>query len=117
MPSVTKTSVASIVTAEHAAVTSKYTLVTLWVNPETNIPLAATFSINADILVPAFMSTSAPTRKTLSLEWTTENQFSGFDQFSGEIGGGRIYIKTRKGIKVKGTILGGPSSVQSFVGT
>ncbi|KAG9090017.1 hypothetical protein FRC06_001249 [Ceratobasidium sp. 370] len=117
MPPEAKTSVASIVTAEHAPVTSKYTLVTLWVNPETNIPLAATFNINTDILVPAFTSTDAPTRKTLSLEWTTEDQFCGFDQFSGEIGGDRIYIMTRKGIKVKGTIVGGPTSAQSFVGT
>lgn len=110
-------SMASISTADYLSVTSKYTLVTYWYNPETEIELTATFNINSDVTVPSFYSAEAPVRKTLSVEGSSEEQFFGFDEFSGEIGGGRIFIMTRKGLKVKGVIVGGPEKGQSFVGS
>ncbi|KAG8742418.1 hypothetical protein FRC10_001552 [Ceratobasidium sp. 414] len=116
MSNETKIYMASIVSADHLSATSKYTLITHWIHPQSGIPLAAAFNINADVVVPAFMSTDAPDQQTLSLEWTTDDQFLGFDEFSGEIGAGRIYIRTGKGIKVKGVIVGGPAGGQSFVG-
>jgi hypothetical protein len=105
-----------IVTAVDDDVTSKYTLRTWWTNPESGIDEPATFNINADVAVKRFKSTGAPDTKTLNLEWTDKDQFLGYDRFSGSIGGGRIYIKTEKGIKVKGEIVGGPTDGQTFVG-
>lgn len=116
MSGTTKTSAASIVTADYLSATSKYTLVTYWLNPQTEIPLETTFNLNTDVTVPAFSSLDAPDEKKLVLEWATEDQFLGYDRFSGEIGGGRIFLQTSKGIIVKGAIVGGPTRGQGFVG-
>ncbi|KAF8598450.1 hypothetical protein BDV93DRAFT_526725 [Ceratobasidium sp. AG-I] len=116
MPIPSLISMASIATADHLSATSKYNLVTYWYNPETEIELTSNFNINADVTVPAFFSAEAPARKTLNVEAISEDQFLGFDEFSGEIGGGRIFIVTKKGVKIKGEIVGGPDQGQSFVG-
>jgi hypothetical protein len=105
-----------IQTAVDDDITSKYTCRTYWRNPETEINEPATFNINADVAVKRFHSKDAPQKMTLTVEWTDKEQFLGYDRFSGSIGGGRIYIKTEKGIKVKGEIVGGPSDGQTFVG-
>jgi hypothetical protein len=39
-----------------------------------------------------------------------------FDSFRGNIGAGQIYLKTCKGVVIKGKINGGPSSGQSIIG-
>lgn len=114
--SAAKVCAASIVTAEHLAVTSNYTLLTFWRNPATRVDLNSVFNINADVMVPAFSSIQAPARATLIVEWSSESQLIGKDKFTGEIGGGRIYIKTDKGLVIKGAIAGGPAQVHSFSG-
>ena len=114
--SLIKTSAGSIVTAQQLSESSKYTLLSYWHNPQTGMDNETVFNINADSMVPTFASLEAPARRNLLVEWTDERQFLGYDRFSGEIGGGRIYIKTEKGIVIKGPIAGGPSRTRRFDG-
>jgi hypothetical protein len=111
-----QTTHAWIVTAVDDDIASKYTVKATLDNPETGIPEQWTYNINADVAVKRFKSTGAPDQRVLSLEYGNTGQFLGYDRFNGSIGSGRIYIKTEKGIKIKGTIEGGPTDGQTFVG-
>ncbi|KAF9058465.1 hypothetical protein BDP27DRAFT_1408284 [Rhodocollybia butyracea] len=84
---------------------SKFTAKGLkWVNPadhdEGTTPV--TFNINSDVTVPKFWSEN----KGLTLLY--DDIPMGFDSFRGNIGGGIIFIKTGKGVTIKGPIQGGP---------
>lgn len=93
---------------------SKFTIKgEMWVNPsdhdEGTVPI--TFNANSDVSVPKFWSEA----KGLKLLYDTFN--AGYDSFRGTIGGGKIFIKTGKGITIKGDISGGSPEGQSFVGS
>ncbi|KAF9072601.1 hypothetical protein BDP27DRAFT_1360918 [Rhodocollybia butyracea] len=93
---------------------SKFTAKGLkWVNPndhdEGTTPV--TFNINSDVTVPKFWSEN----KGLTLLY--DDIPMGFDSFRGNIGGGTIFIKTGKGITIKGPIQGGPEEGQTITGS
>ena len=93
---------------------SKFTIKgSMWVNPndhdEGTVPI--TFNANSDVSVPKFSSAD----KALKLLYTTFD--AGYDSFRGTIGDGKIFVKTGKGITIKGSITGGPAEGQSFVGS
>jgi len=99
---------------------SKFRLEGKLKNPVTEVDEIWAFNVNSDVSVVKFFSRGAdkvPIQYTLVGSWTKMEQFSGFDRFSGSIGGGRIYIKTTNGIVFKGEIVGGPAEGQSFVGS
>jgi hypothetical protein len=106
-----------IITAVDDDIASKYTFKTTLVDNETGNAEPYTYNINADVSVRRFSSKGAPSDETLTVEYANREQFLGHDRFSGSIGGGRIYIKTEKGIKIKGEIEGGPIDGQTFVGS
>lgn len=100
--------------AEDNPVYSKFTVKGgMWVNPNDHdegvVPI--TFNANSDVSVPKFWSAD----KGLTLLYDTFN--AGYGSFRGTIGAGRIFIKTEKGITIKGAISGGPAEGQSFVGS
>jgi len=97
-------------------VTSKYTFEDSWTNSETGISTKTVFNINADVTVPVFNSTGAPKERTLDVTFDDKLQRVGYDTFTGSIGEGRIYIRTAKGVVIKGEIEGGPEEGQSFIG-
>jgi hypothetical protein len=115
-PPGSKAAAAWINTDEDSDITSKYTLKCYLPNEETGIPEQWTYNINADVSLKRFKSTDAPDERALAAEYSNTEQFLGYDRFNGSIGSGRIYIKTEKGIKIKGTIEGGPQDGQTFVG-
>ncbi|KAF9072605.1 Aa1-PRI4 [Rhodocollybia butyracea] len=84
-----------------------------WVNPddhdEGTVPV--TFNVNSDVTVPKFWSDA----NALTLLY--DEIPMGFDSFRGSIGEGRIFIKTGKGITIKGPIHGGPREGQTFTGS
>jgi len=99
---------------------SKYRLEGRWENRETGILEIWTLNVNTDIPIPRFNSKGAnnsPPESNLTATYENNNQFIGFDRFSGSIGGGRFYLRTDKGVVVKGEIEGGPEEGQSFVGS
>ena len=100
---------------------SKFVLEGAWLDPETEISVRWTYNINSDVSVPAFNSPDAldkpPVYALSGTSWVRDSQFTGYDSFSGTFGEGRIYIKTRKGLVIKGPIVGGPDAGgQCFVG-
>lgn len=93
---------------------SKFTVKgAMWVNPndhdEGTVPI--TYNVNSDVSVSKFWSAD----KGLTLLYDTYS--AGFDSFRGTIGAGRIFIKTGKGITIKGPISGGPPEGQTIVGS
>ncbi|GJJ14408.1 hypothetical protein Clacol_008672 [Clathrus columnatus] len=98
---------------------SKFKLEGQWRNDETGINTPWTFNVNSDVSVNKFWTVGAdktPPQRTLEYTYDNSSQFIGFDRFSGSIGGGRIYIRTDKGVVFKGEIKGGPEEGQSFTG-
>lgn len=95
----------------------------MWLNDadhdEGKVPIS--FNCNADITVPKFWSDGAdknPPLRSLSgtyNDWTAQG--AGYDSFRGTIGENRIYLKTGKGVVIKGKISGGPTSGQTIVGS
>ncbi|KJA20684.1 hypothetical protein HYPSUDRAFT_783543 [Hypholoma sublateritium FD-334 SS-4] len=76
--------------AEDTAVYSKFTAKGgMWVNPADHDEgvVATSYSVNSDVTIPKFWSA------------------------------GRIFIKTGKGITIKGPISGGPTEGQTIVGS
>ncbi|CAA7262425.1 unnamed protein product [Cyclocybe aegerita] len=100
--------------AEDNAIYSKFTVKgAMWNNPadhdEGSVPI--TFNANSDVAVPKFYSAD----KSLTLLYDTFT--AGYDTFRGNIGGGKIFFKTGKGITIKGDVTGGPAEGQNFVGS
>ena len=93
---------------------SKFVLEGAWLDPETEISVRWTYNINSDVSVPAFNSPDAldkpPVYALSGTGWVRDSQFTGYDSFSGTFGEGRIYIKTGKGLVIKGPIVGGPDA-------
>ncbi|KJA18044.1 hypothetical protein HYPSUDRAFT_191405 [Hypholoma sublateritium FD-334 SS-4] len=87
----------------------------MWVNPADHDEgvVATSFSVNSDVTVPKFWSAE----KALTLLYDNDALSGGFDSFRGTIGDGKIFIKTGKGITIKGPISGGPSEGQTIVGS
>lgn len=87
----------------------------MWVNPADHDEgvVATSFSVNSDVTVPKFWSGE----KALSLLYEPDMISGGFDSFRGTIGDGKIFIKTGKGITIKGPISGGPAEGQTIVGS
>jgi hypothetical protein len=84
-----------------------------WVNPANHDEgtVSFTFNVNSDVTVPKFWSDDD------ALTILYDDIPMGFDSFRGSIGGSRIFIKTDKGITIKGQIHGGPREGQTFVGS
>jgi hypothetical protein len=101
---------------DNGDITSKFVLNVSIPNEETGIPVLYTFNVNSDVALHRFKSQDAPQEKKLTASYTSLDQFLGYDRFNGSIGGGRIFIKTEKGVKVKGAIEGGPGDGQTFTG-
>ncbi|KAF5353352.1 hypothetical protein D9756_007806 [Leucocoprinus leucothites] len=100
-------------------VQSKYTIEGFWVDGGTGVNQIWTFNVNADVAVPKFYSPGAQ-QGMYSLSGTKPNGFEsmvGYDTFTGSVGGGRFYIRTRKGVIIKGPIVGGTREGVSFVGS
>ncbi len=111
----TSTSYATI-PAEETSTYSKFTAKGgKWVNSDDHdegvVPMA--YNINSDVTVPKFWSD----KKALTLLYESEYLVGGFDSFRGTIGDGRVFIKTGKGITIKGPIHGGPEEGQTIVGS
>jgi hypothetical protein len=108
-----QTSFATI-NAEDNSIYSKFTVKgAMYNNPNDRDEGTVTISFNAnsDVSVPKFWSDA----KALVLLYTEVT--AGFDTFRGNIGGGKIFLKTGKGITIKGDIHGGPPEGQNFVGS
>ena len=100
--------------AEDNAIYSKFTIKgAMWNNPADHDEGTVTISFNAnsDVAVPKFWSDD----KALVLLYDGFN--AGFDTFRGNIGAGKIFVKTGKGLTIKGNIYGGPPEGQNFVGS
>ena len=70
------------------------------------------FNVNSDVIFPKFWSDPN------GLTFLHDEFTGGYTSFEGNIGGGRIYIKTETGpIIIKGPIHGGPPEGQNFVGS
>ncbi|CAA7262427.1 unnamed protein product [Cyclocybe aegerita] len=96
------------------AIYSKFTIKgAMWNNPadhdEGTVPIV--FTADADVSLPRFSSVD----KGLTLLYNTFK--GGFDTFRGNIGNGTIFIRTGKGIVIKGKIHGGPDDGQDIVGS
>ena len=94
----------------------------MWANEndhdEGKVPIS--FNCNSDVTVPAFWSEgSSKNPPVRGIECTVSNRLdaSGHDSFRGTISDGKIYMKTSKGVVVKGKIKGGPTTGQTFVGS
>ena len=102
--------------AEDTSVYSKFTVKGgMWVNPADHDEgvVATSYSINSDVTVPKFWSGD----KTLTLLYDNDMITGGFDSFRGTVGAGTIFIKTGRGITIKGPISGGPAEGQTIVGS
>ncbi len=102
--------------AEDTSVYSKFTAKGgMWVNPADHDEgvVATSYSVNSDVTVPKFWSGE----KALTLLYDSDMISGGFDSFRGTIGDGKIFIKTGKGITIKGPISGGPAEGQTIVGS
>ena len=97
-------------------VSTKYVVQVFVPNAETGITKKHTYNINADVTVPSF-GTKPAKQRSLDVTVSDSMQTLGFDTFTGSIGDGRIYIRTAKGVVMKGEILGGPEDGQTFVGS
>ena len=73
--------------------------------------LIATFNANTDIATISFHS-----QDTLTLHTNSEDDLKGYRTFSGTIGKNKLKITFDNGIRIDGTIEGGPTKVQSIVG-
>ncbi|KJA17090.1 hypothetical protein HYPSUDRAFT_146919 [Hypholoma sublateritium FD-334 SS-4] len=102
--------------AEDPTIYSKFTAKGgMWVNSLDHDEgvVAISYSVNSDVTVPKFWSAE----KALLLLADPDMINGGFDSFRGTIGNGQIFIKTGKGITIKGPICGGPSEGQTIVGS
>ncbi|KAJ3506794.1 hypothetical protein NLJ89_g6666 [Agrocybe chaxingu] len=100
--------------AGHHDIYSKFIIKgVMWNNPaehdEGTVPIF--FTADAGVFLPKFSSVN----KGLTVHYDTFN--GGFDTFRGNIGDGRIFIRTGQGIVIKGAIDGGPDEGQDFVGS
>ncbi|GJJ14401.1 hypothetical protein Clacol_008665 [Clathrus columnatus] len=105
-----------LIRAENHDVYSKFKLECSFGNQTNDI---WTFNVNSDIALPKFWSFGAdksPIRRNLIVTYDNPLQFSGFDRFYGSIGDGKIYVRTDKGVTLKGPIAGGPIEGQTFTG-
>jgi hypothetical protein len=100
-----------------AGVTGKFLLGFNWPDPDMgDMPVELYMNVNSDVSVSQF------TAKLGAVTITVPNnkELSGIFRFTGNIGGGRIFMKIRSSIGdviVKGTIEGGPEQGRTFVGT
>jgi hypothetical protein len=85
-PAGSKAAAAWINTDEGSDITSKYTLKCYLPNEETGIPEQWTYNINADVSLKRFKSTGAPEERELTAEYSSTDQFLGYDRFNGSIG-------------------------------
>jgi hypothetical protein len=116
MTSNTETGWGYIEEDEPNSVTSKYTFHWFWKDLESGMEIPISYNINSDVSIPSFHSKGAPDRKELTVTYIPEEgEPNGYNRFSGSIGNGRIYIKT-KNLKIQGPIVGGPVEGQTFVG-
>jgi hypothetical protein len=104
------------VVQESIIFTTKYTLHVIMPNPVTEIPEHFALNVNSDTFISRFRSKDAPKARTLTVDHTSLHQFLGYDGFQGSIGHGRIYLRTDRGITIKGEIEGGPDEGHTFVG-
>jgi hypothetical protein len=103
-------------TAPSGDSTGKFLVGFNWPDPEMgDMPVAFKIFFNSDVSVPQFtaklgaVTITVPNRKKLS----------GLFRFTGNVGGGRIFLKIESTIGdviVEGTIEGGPDQEQTFAG-
>jgi hypothetical protein len=111
-----KTPQAWVVVQDSVVFTTKYTLHVMMPNSVTDVNEHYALNVNADVFISRFNSKDAPKARTLTVVYTSMNQFLGYDGFQGSIGCGRFYLQTDQGIIIKGEIEGGPVDGQTFVG-
>ncbi|CAA7262444.1 unnamed protein product [Cyclocybe aegerita] len=104
---------ATIEAGEHR-IYSKFTIKgAMWNNPEDHdegtVPIF--FTVDSDVSLPRFSSVG----RGLTVHY--DKLQGGFDTFRGNIGGGKIFIRTGQGVVIKGRIDGGPDEGQNFVGS
>ncbi|KAJ7159213.1 hypothetical protein C8R43DRAFT_994179 [Mycena crocata] len=113
----------AMIRAEDNSIYSKFKLQgKMWVNgqdqDEGTVPI--TFNCNSDVAVPRFWSEGSNANPPGYCligrydNWATQG--IGHDEFRGTIGEGKIFLKTSKGVVIKGSISGGPATGQTIVG-
>jgi hypothetical protein len=103
----------------HSGIYSKFLLEGAFENPEAEVEEVWSLNVNSDVAIISFHSVGAnqdpPERRLVSV-YQSIVQLTGFDKISGSIGNGKIYIHTQRGVVIKGDIIGGPKTGQTFIG-
>lgn len=68
------------------------------------------YKVCPDVVVPQFSGTG------LKITFNGYENLTGDQRFSGLIGRNQIKIETTRGVIIEGPIIGGPGSVQTFIG-